>query len=91
MFFDQEKLAQVVAAAFDAAHDSTRWQTAIVKAWRQLEENPYIHEADDALLILSPSGEIYSANGTCGCKAFEKGFPCWHRAAARIVERYRAA
>jgi len=47
-----------------------------------------MHYDGHALIILSGSNEIYSANGTCQCKAYEKGFPCWHRAAARLVERY---
>ncbi len=91
MFLNQDKLEKVVETAFNSASANTRWQTAIVKARQQLQENPYIHDDGDALLILSPSGEIYRANGTCGCKAFERGFPCWHRAAARIIERYHEA
>src|SRR5947209_3024529 len=43
MNIDQSKMQQVVQAAFDKASDSRRWQTAIVKAKQQIEENPYIH------------------------------------------------
>jgi hypothetical protein len=85
---DQTKMQQVVQDAFDKVSGSRRWQTAIAKAKQQIEENPYMHFDGFALLILSPSGEIYSANGTCQCKAYMKGQPCWHRAAARLVERY---
>lgn len=85
---DSDKLNAVVEEAFNKT-TITRWQTAIVKAAKQLEENPYISEQDGALLILSESGEIYTANGTCGCKAFRNNQPCWHRAARRLVERYR--
>jgi len=88
MNIDQSKMQQVVQAAFDKASDSRRWQTAIVKAKQQIEENPYIHFEGGALLIHTPSGEIYSANGACQCKAYASGQPCWHRAAARLVERY---
>jgi hypothetical protein len=88
MNIDQSKMQQVIQEAFDKVPNSRRWQTAIVKAKRQIEENPYIHFDGRALLILSPSGEIYSANGTCQCKAYRSGQPCWHRAAARLVERY---
>lgn len=88
MKIEQEKMQQVIQEAFDKVADSRRWQTAIVKAKQQIEENPYIHFDGRALLILSPSGEIYSANGVCQCKAYEKGQPCWHRAAARLIERY---
>jgi hypothetical protein len=50
-----------------------------------------MHIDGDALLILSGSNEIYRANGTCQCKAFSHGQPCWHRAAARLIERYNEA
>jgi len=81
-------MSQVIQAAFDHAAGSQRWQMAIAKAKGEIESNPYMHYDGHALLVLSPSGEIYSANGTCQCKAYERGFPCWHRAAARLVERY---
>lgn len=85
---DEIKLQQVAQNAFDRVSGNRRWETAIAKAKEQLESNPYIHFDGKALLILSPSGEIYSANGACQCKAYANGQPCWHRAAARLVERY---
>lgn len=87
MNLNQDLIQQVAQAAFNKTNDR-RWQSAIAKAKLQLEENPFMHFDGHALLILSPSGEIYQANGTCQCKAYEHGFPCWHRAAARLVERY---
>jgi chloramphenicol 3-O-phosphotransferase len=87
-------LETVIQTAFDNAtarggKDARRWQTAIAKAKQQLETNPYMHFDGDALLILSPeSNQIYRANGTCECKAYQHGQPCVHRAAARIVKRY---
>jgi hypothetical protein len=56
-----------------------------------LADNPYICERDGGLLILSPSGETYHANGACQCKAYTHGMACWHRAAAQLVKRYREA
>ena len=85
---DQTKLEEITQEAFDKVTGNRRWETAIVKAKQQIESNPYLHIDGDALLILSPSNEIYRANGACQCKAYEKGFPCWHRAAARLVRRY---
>ena len=86
---DTTKLQQVAQEAFDKVSGHRRWETAIAKAKVQLEENPFMHFDGEALLILSPSNEIYRANGTCQCKAYMQGFPCWHRAAARLVQRYR--
>lgn len=85
---DRTRLAEVVREAFDKVSDSRRWQTAIAKAKQQIEENPYMHFDGRSLLILSPSGEIYTANGACSCRAYQEGFPCWHRAASRLVQRY---
>lgn len=82
---NSDKLQEVTQEAFDKATGSRRWQTAIVKAKQQIESNPYLHVDGDALLILSPSNEIYRANGTC---QFTLGQSCWHRAAARLVQRY---
>ncbi len=46
-------------------------------------------KADNYLVIWSQkSNEVYSANGVCQCKAFERGMACWHRAAARLVRLY---
>jgi SWIM zinc finger len=87
-----EQLQEAAITAFELAEkapkDSKRWTRAIARAWQELQSNPYLEWQDDALLILSPSNEIYRANGSCQCEAWLKGkFPCWHRAAARIVQR----
>jgi len=70
MSIDQTRMEQVIQEAFDKGSGSRRWQTAIAKAKRELEENPYMHFDGAGLLVLSESGEIYTANGTCQCKAF---------------------
>lgn len=88
MNVDADRMQAVIQEAFDKVGNNRRWQTAIVKAKHQLETNPYIHFDGASLLILSDSNEIYHANGTCQCKAYQNGNPCWHRAAARLVERY---
>ena len=65
---DQSRMQQVVQDAFDKVSGSRRWETAIVKAMQQIEENPYMHYDQ--------------------CRAYLNHQPCWHRAAARLVERY---
>jgi hypothetical protein len=91
MNIDQNRMAEVIQEAFNNASGNRRWETAIAKAKQEIEGNPFLHYDGHALLILSPSNEIYSANGSCQCKAFRNGQPCWHRAAARIVQRYHEA
>jgi hypothetical protein len=85
------RLEEIAQDAFNKAHKYPRWQVAIMKAVNILENNPYVSFDGDSLLILSDSGEIYKANGTCQCKAFKFGKPCAHRATARLVERYFGA
>lgn len=88
---DQARMGQVIQEAFDKAASDKRWQRAIVRAKVEFECNPYLHWTGDALLILSPSNELYSANGTCQCRAYTSGQACWHRAASRLMQRYLEA
>jgi hypothetical protein len=85
---DQDRMQQVAQEAFNKISANRRWELAIAKAQAQLESNPYMHFDGESLLILSPSGEIYRANSECQCKAFANHQPCWHRAAARLIELY---
>ena len=62
---NQDRLQQVAQDAFDKVSGNRRWETAIAKAKAQLESNPFMHFDGESLLILSPSGEIYTANGEC--------------------------
>jgi hypothetical protein len=80
---------EVIATAKAKAAGEPSWLRAIDKAVAEIESNPFIEFQDNHLLILSAkSGEIYEANGTCGCQAFRRGLPCYHRAAARLITRY---
>ncbi|HEV2862582.1 MAG TPA: hypothetical protein VGX48_16325 [Pyrinomonadaceae bacterium] len=88
MNVDEGRMQSVIQAAFDKVSGSRRWQTAIAKAKQEIESNPFMHFNGQSLLILSPSGEIYDADGACQCKAYANGQPCWHRAAARLFQRY---
>jgi hypothetical protein len=91
------QLERTVEAANARAANHPAWLRAIEKAHTHLIENPYISETienpyisetADGLLILPDSGETYQSNGTCQCKAFSYGQPCWHRAAAQLIRRY---
>jgi hypothetical protein len=86
-------LSQVVSKALIDAAAHPRWITAIGRALVELDQNPWIQriEDDHGLLISSPSGSVYSSNGTCQCLAFDHGHTCWHRAAARLVRLHDEA
>ncbi len=81
-------MAAVIARALVEVGGNIRWINAIAKAVVEIETNPAMIWYDAKLLIVSPSSKTYQANGTCSCKAFTFGQPCWHRAAARLVSRY---
>ena len=85
---DTAILAIIVAAAKEAAAQYPRWLNAIERAARELETNAWIERGDHGLVIASPSGNVYTANGACQCTAYAYGNACWHRAAARLVRRY---
>ena len=79
-------LAAVVDKARTDAAQHPRWLAAIDRAVVELVQNPWIERGElHGVIIASPSGNLYSANGTCQCRAHAYGNPCWHRAAARLV------
>lgn len=67
-----------------------RWIKAIGKAAVEFENNPFLTWVAEKnhLVIWSKSNEVYEANGTCQCPAFLGGNPCYHRALARLIQRY---
>lgn len=85
---DEARMLDLVERAFDASPFGGRWQMAVTRAWREIRENPFMHWRGGSLLILSPSGEIYDAGATCQCESYRFRRPCWHRAAARLLELY---
>lgn len=88
---DYTLLQQVADQALADAAAHPRWVAAIGRALVELDTNPYLEWTDGHLLIASPSGVVYAANGICQCQAFTHGQPCWHRAASRLVRRYHEA
>ena len=88
MFLDEAMLALVAESALFSVQGSRRWQNAIRRAADELLTNPYMHYTGKSLLMLSESGEIYDANGTCQCASFKAGMPCRHRAAYKLLKNY---
>lgn len=95
---NREKLALVASEAIAKLElsnrtDAKRWVRAIAKAVVEIENNPFITwqpETRSILILSQKTNEIYTANGTCGCKAFNQPttMPCYHRAMAKLVIRY---
>lgn len=88
MFLDEGRLSWVVESALLNVQGNRRWQNAIRRAADELLTNPYMHYTGKSLLMLSDSGEIYDANGTCQCAAFRSQTPCRHRAAYKLLKNY---
>ena len=80
-----------------------RRRNALDKAYGLLQTNPFIHYENGKILLLSDSktetgeAKFYETSaeecrliepGNFLCHAFWDGFPCWHRAAFEIVEKY---
>jgi hypothetical protein len=68
-----------------------RWIKAIEKAVIEIENNPFMHfdsEHQQLVLWSQSSYKTYEANGKCQCKAYYVRNPCYHRAAARLLQRY---
>jgi len=85
-------LAAVVDQARTSAADHPRWLTAIDRAVTELHVNPWLERGElHGVIIASPSGNLYAANGTCQCEAYRYGNPCWHRALARLVRLHDEA
>src|SRR4028119_676697 len=93
-FINREVLAQVAADALSKlnpeSRDGKRWANAIGKAVAVIEQNPEMaYDLRTASLqIIGSKGTRYTANGVCQCEAYNGGFPCYHRAAARLIQRY---
>lgn len=109
MIVNQILLERAAALAFKntpsnlGANLKKRRRNALIKAFRNLLENPFIHYENGKLLILSNSvtetgaAKFYETDqtecrlvepGNFLCHAFWNGFPCWHRAAFEIIENY---
>lgn len=88
---NRDTLRSVVYLAL-LATDDLRWRAAIKKAAAWLRDGGIPRTLPDGKHVFIPSRTDpttgYTVNGACTCKAAERGIPCWHRAAARLWQRY---
>jgi hypothetical protein len=96
---DANKFGKVIAGALGKVEMTitnpalkSRWINAIAKAVYQIEAHgefmTWMPETKSLLIWSQDSNDIHAANGVCDCEAYKRGFPCWHRAAARLVRLY---
>jgi hypothetical protein len=78
--------------AYDDAAEKTvadaKWHNAVTSAFDHLLPLDSLDYANGVLQVQSAtSATVYAASPTsCQCTAFKRGNPCWHRAAARLVQ-----
>ena len=91
MHVNPDILSNVIEAALAEVAGNKRWENAITKGAQLIEEERCLPTENGSLLIFSDSGNEYNAtendcrSGDKPCRAFEKGFPCKHRAAFRLM------
>src|SRR5262249_55375648 len=92
MQINKVQFAQVVETAKAKAANSPAWVRAIERAAEGILSGELIVTTlAHGALVTSANGS-YMANGSCACRAAQYGHKeCYHRAAARLVERYEAA
>jgi hypothetical protein len=91
MEINRAKFEQVIKEAKAKTNDP-KWIRAIERAAEGILSGELIVTTlAHGALVTSPNGS-YMANGSCQCKAFQRGHKeCRHRAAARLIELYEVA
>lgn len=89
MTINQAQFAQVVEAAKAAASAHPSWLRAIEKAAAAILSGEMIVTTLAHGALVTTANGTYRANGLCECPARTRH--CYHRAGARLMERYEAA
>lgn len=81
---------QTVAAALRQArieaHEHQTWINAINRAALNIEACPWAFDGEVLRIASATSSTRYTVTAEgCECRAAQKGNPCWHRAARRLL------
>ncbi len=76
-----------LVASLELDKNKARWIRAFERAAAEIESNDLMTWDGRELQSCSrTSGNLYRARANfCECQAYKEGFPCYHRAAARIM------
>jgi hypothetical protein len=82
---------QTVGAALAEARrkcaDNMRWLAALNRAALNLEACQWAFDGQTlSIASATDAGRYHVTAQMCECKAAQNGRPCWHRAAARLLE-----
>jgi len=84
----REAVAAALLKARAACADDARWMRAANKASLELERGAWAWNGRMLVVRSRSSARQYRCTATtCECPAAARSIPCWHRAAARLVER----
>ena len=83
---NRSNTAQALAQARAECANDPRWLNAVNRAALNLEACPWQFDGETLVIQSATSANRYrvTAEG-CECKAFAAGYPCWHRAARRLL------
>ncbi len=84
---NRQTVAQALQEARKQAGEHQAWLNAINKAALYLAAEQWAFDGE-TLVIMSATTDDARYLVTvkhCECRAFKRGIPCWHRAAARLV------
>lgn len=92
MTINKAKFEQVVKEAKAKAANDPKWLRAIERASAAILSGEMIVTTLAHGALVTTTNGTYAANGHCNCEAARCGHTqCYHRAAARLMDRYETA
>ena len=84
---NRKAMGKALAQARKVCANNRPWLNAVNRAALNLEACPWQFDGDTLRIASATEGGTFhrvDAHG-CDCRAFQKGQPCWHRAAWRLL------
>ena len=86
---NRRSVAQALQEARRQAAEHQAWLNAINKASLYLSTGDWQFDGETLSITSATTNDAryHCTAHTCECKAFAAGRPCWHRSAARLLEK----
>lgn len=84
---NRESVVLALQEARKQAAEHQAWLNAINKAALYLAAEQWAFDGETLVIMSATTDDCryLVTSKTCQCKAFKRGIPCWHRAAARLL------
>src|SRR5215213_5317055 len=84
---NRQSVALALQEARKQAAEHQAWLNAINKAALYLAAEQWAFDGEVLVIVSATTDDAkyLVTSKTCQCKAFTRGIPCWHRAAARLL------